>query len=345
MPRRRLSTAKKLTFAVVPLLAALLLGELIARVARDPLYFGSFRLLRVDQVKRGYPAMLDPLLGYAPRPGAATDDSRWGTTVTIDAHGFRSNGQPTPEGPRIVAVGDSFTFGDEVHDHESWPAALERELGSPVINGGVFGYSLGQAVLRAERILDAFPAQWLVLAFIENNMFRNECSRRYSPIPYFDAVDGQLVVHPPAEHSAVPPDEQAARELKNWIGYSALADAFLAHTATEWWIGEKQVRALPHGRGVESSLLLIDRIAAYCAARRCRLLVALLGTRAPDGARAVLARAQRHGATVLDQPALLDAARTAGDPDPEAGLFDGHPTPAGNAWVARHVAASIRAAQ
>ncbi|MGA0868116.1 MAG: hypothetical protein ACO3UM_04225, partial [Planctomycetota bacterium] len=113
---------KKIAFALIPLLAFLLFGECVARLARGPLYFESFRLTRIDQVRRGYPAMPDPELGYVPRPGAATDDSRWGTTVSIDADGFRSNGQPRPaRGRTIVAVGDSFTFGDQVHDHESWP--------------------------------------------------------------------------------------------------------------------------------------------------------------------------------------------------------------------------------
>jgi hypothetical protein len=46
-------------------------------------------------------------------------------------------------------VGDSFTFGDQVSNHETWPACLERKTGTGVANAGVFGYGGAQSVLRA----------------------------------------------------------------------------------------------------------------------------------------------------------------------------------------------------
>jgi hypothetical protein len=61
-----------------------------------------------------YPARYDPLLGYAPTPGV---HDLSGAVATIDARGLRENGGPAPPpGPSILAVGDSFTFGDEVGD-------------------------------------------------------------------------------------------------------------------------------------------------------------------------------------------------------------------------------------
>jgi hypothetical protein len=342
---RRLPLWKKLLFALLPLLASLLVAEIVTRLVRGPLYFESFRLLRIDQVRRGYPAVRDPVLGYAPRPGAATEDSRWGTRVTIDAAGCRSNGQPRPPGPRIVAVGDSFTFGDQVDDEASWPAALERELGQPVVNGGVFGYSLGQAVLRAEQLLASEPAEWLVVGLFGDDVFRNEYSKRYSPIPYFDVVDGALAVHLPGEGEAIDAEEQAARAFKNLLGHSALLDAVLGNLAKDWWINdEKLVRALPEGRGLPASLLLIDRIATFCAARGCRLAVLLIADVGGEPGRAALARAGERGALTVDLPAILAAERT-GDPDLQARLFDGHLTAAGNAWAARHLAAALRSAR
>jgi hypothetical protein len=65
------------------------LGELIARVVRAPLHFARYRGLRVDLMRRGYPAVPDPTLGYAPKPGFAAADNHWGTQVTIDAEGCR----------------------------------------------------------------------------------------------------------------------------------------------------------------------------------------------------------------------------------------------------------------
>ena len=43
-----------------------------------------------------------------------------------------------------MAVGDSFTFGDEVNDGQTWPAQLQQLTGRRVINGGVSGYGFDQ---------------------------------------------------------------------------------------------------------------------------------------------------------------------------------------------------------
>ena len=53
--------------------------------------------------------------------------------VTIRKDGFRSNGsEPPPLLADVLVVGDSFTFGDNVSDNETWPACLERKLGQGV---------------------------------------------------------------------------------------------------------------------------------------------------------------------------------------------------------------------
>src|SRR5262245_43044390 len=93
--RAGLTRRKKLLFAFLPLLL-LLGGELIARLVRGPLHFGSFRAMRVDQMQRGYPATPDPTLGYAPKPGFAEASNHWGTRVSIDEAGLRRNGAGAP---------------------------------------------------------------------------------------------------------------------------------------------------------------------------------------------------------------------------------------------------------
>ena len=147
-----ISTRKKLVFGLAPLMFLLLASEIVARVDRGTLLrLEKHRLLRLERVRRGYPSMHDPRLGYVPIPSYSSRDNLWQKQVSIDENGFRSNGSVNrPEGRPIVAVGDSFTFGDEVNDDETWPAWLEKTLERPVINGGVFGYSFGQSILRAE---------------------------------------------------------------------------------------------------------------------------------------------------------------------------------------------------
>ena len=103
---------------------------------------------RISLLRSGYPGQFDAELGYIPQPGYSGIANVWGTHVTIDEQGIRSNGQQPPDiggAPSILALGDSFVFGDQVSNAESWPAQLEAKLRRRVINAGVFGYGLDQS--------------------------------------------------------------------------------------------------------------------------------------------------------------------------------------------------------
>lgn len=112
----------------------------------------------------------DPDLGYAPNPGF--DDVivalGWDNVeTTIDADGFRvTNTDFADRAADILVVGDSFTFGDQVSNHETWAACLERRLDRRVQNGGVFGYGAAQALLRAELELEKRPYGAVVLSIL-----------------------------------------------------------------------------------------------------------------------------------------------------------------------------------
>jgi hypothetical protein len=340
-----LTLRKKLLFALVPLALVALGAESLTRLLRAPLHFSSFRELRVDQVRRGYPAVHDDLLGYVPCAGFSSKDNHWGTRVTIDADGFRSNGAPAPPGRAIVAVGDSFTFGDQVNDGETWPAYLERALNQPVRNGGVFGYSLAQAILRAEQAAARLRAEWIVVSLIPDDITRCELKKRYAPTPYFDVVGGALVLRNVPVCDTSDPDELRHRAWKDALGHSALLDATLSHVCPQWWIvDQKEVRAHPPGQGAEIALLLVDRIAAFARAHACGVMFVLQGEDSTPAADAVLARARAAGLPAVDLIAAYRA-EAARDPGAKRRLFAGHMTPAGNAWAAQHIAAALRAAR
>ena len=70
--------------------------------------------------------------------------------MTIDDEGFRTNDGTAPTaGASILVTGDSFTFGDQVSNNETWAACLERKTGRETDNGGVFGFGAAQALKRA----------------------------------------------------------------------------------------------------------------------------------------------------------------------------------------------------
>ena len=342
--RRRIPLRTKLLFAFAPLMALLVVAELAMRIARDPTHFGSFRDLRLDQAKRGYPARPDPQLGYAPIPGHATERSRWGTRVHIDADGLRSNGPGAPGAlPGIIAVGDSFTFGDQVHDEESWPAQLAHRLDQRVWNGGVFGYSLTQAALRAEALLQGRQAAWVVLSIIPDDIQRSEFRRRYTSVPWFEIRDGKLVLCnvPVQEHAS--PEEAAARRFKDLLGHSALVDGVLAEVAKAWWVtDQKEQRIDPPVRGADLAPRIVDRLHAACTAAGARLLVVVQGE-GPHlfGSDAMLEHARTRGIPTLDLIAAYRDALAA-DPSVRDRWFDGHMTAAGNGWVAERIAETLR---
>ncbi len=350
---RRFSRRKKVVFAAVPLLALLAVGELLARSFRErhafaPVTTGSYRDQRIDLIRRGYPAAHDPLLGYVPRPGFASAENRWGVMVSIDGDTLRNNGpKPRPAGPGVLAVGDSFTFGDQVGDADTWPAALERQLRRPVWNGGVFGYSFAQTVLRAERLLAALPVATLVASVIPDDIKRCELSKRFTEVPWFELVDGELVLKnvpvPDSDRSAL--DRQWARRL---LGHSALCDTVFWNVAPTWWVGDpREVVAHPRGRGRAIAAKLLDRLAATCRERHVALLLVLQDVAEPsaegrEDGRALIAHANASAVPWLDLQAEFDLL-AATDPGLKQRYFQGHMSAAGNQWVASRIAEVLAA--
>jgi hypothetical protein len=77
----------------------------------------------------------------------------------------------TPDRPRVLFVGDSFTFGDYVDDEETLPAQVQARLGThiEVLNGGVGGSTITDQRVFLERLLVLQPTL-VVLVFFENDL-------------------------------------------------------------------------------------------------------------------------------------------------------------------------------
>jgi hypothetical protein len=98
----------------------------------------------------------DKQLGYVPHANFSSivDAPGYGwnsVSVNIDERSFRKNDLLiSAVTPKVLAVGDSFTFGDQVSDFDTWPACLQKKFGQGVVNAGVFGYGAAQALKRAK---------------------------------------------------------------------------------------------------------------------------------------------------------------------------------------------------
>lgn len=333
---RTIPTGRKVAFACVAVVLFFFLlfvaGEFASRA-----YHG--RLLSTDHVlsdwllhggNAEYPTQFDSHTGWSLRPIASVVDPRRGCTYTIDDHGFRSNGQAAPlSDSRILAIGDSFTFGCEVNDNDTWPAHLERLAGTPVVNGGVVAFGIDQMILHAERIVPQVKPSMIVLAYIPDDIERCGFSARQGLKPYFDIDRSGLVPRQqPVPNVAVASQIGVVR----WaLGYSCLLSdiaSFRADWFASLYVGEYYKQAHYDGKAV----------ACHLMARLARL---------SETSPVLVVRIEQEPST--DQP-VLSAAQLAGldthlvvvgnDSDLYApGL---HLSNKGNAKVARSLAAFVK---
>ena len=117
----------------------------------------------------------DTLLGWTTGPSRSSKDSMY----LSSSEGIRSGELGIAYGARVsrrrvALVGDSFTFGLDVPFADSWASQLETQLGDKfdVLDFGVDGYGVDQAVLRFER--DALPLHPAIsiLGFINHDLYR-----------------------------------------------------------------------------------------------------------------------------------------------------------------------------
>lgn len=144
----------------------------------------------------------DPDLGWGPAPGRRVFDT---FAQEVVPPGVRVTGVAASPGARRVAlVGDSFTFGHDVDDVDTWAAGLARRRPDlEVLNFGVDGYGHDQMLLRTRR--DVLPARpdVVVLGFVHVDVLRNGLARfrRLRPVVTL-GPDGLAVTGTPVPTAA-----------------------------------------------------------------------------------------------------------------------------------------------
>lgn len=120
---------------------------------------------------------------------------------------------------RVAAFGDSFVYGNEVEDNETWSHLIEvTDDGLEVLNYGVGGYGTDQAFLRYLKDADELRPDLVILGFTPvslrriENRYRRFISHWEWPLskPRFLLDNGRLVLLPPGL-----PDEASLRRLRN----------------------------------------------------------------------------------------------------------------------------------
>ncbi len=177
--------------------------------------FMGIRSQNVKSLNTYYPFdVYDPIRGWALGPGLSNLEVFDKKTLSSNSRGLRGSSEHTYEKSagtlRILSFGDSFTFGEEVSDNETFSYNLEKLLpGSEVINFGVHGYGHDQMLLYLREEGIKYHPDIVILGFVVLDMERNMLSFRDYAKPRFVLDGGRLVL----TNTPVPrPEETLARE-------------------------------------------------------------------------------------------------------------------------------------
>lgn len=223
----------------------------------------------------------DPEISHVLRPNqqAYTHDK----PVSVNSLGLRDreyDPKPARGVRRVLAIGDSQTFGNGVAEADSWPKQVERQLnekaqadgvkGWEVLNAGIPGTDSWQHEIWLGRLLDAYAPDAVVLGF-----YVNDVSPSYVP----------------KKSSATSKTNTRIKRLGYIAKRSALVNLVLQRLATR-----EQIARMKAGRAVSEFILTgeanerIDRgweqvdsslgaMQEKCTARGIAFLVAVLPRR------------------------------------------------------------------
>lgn len=215
--------AKRFLFTLASLAMLAMIGEGLARVAMPFVEHGaddaSHRRLWVAEhsdtreIYYEFDAF-DPALGWRSKPKLRDRVVFGDKTLNTNSLGLRGRREydilKQPGSTRILVLGDSFTFGDEVSDNETFSHYLGELLpNAEVMNFGMHGYGHDQMLLLYREVGRQFRPDVVVLGFVYSDIYRNLLSFRDYSKPRFVADGKGLRL----DNSPVPtPEETLARE-------------------------------------------------------------------------------------------------------------------------------------
>lgn len=297
--------------------------------------------LAAERTHRVRGLRFDPLLGWRPLPNVV----RWGADWSADeaartnSDGWRdAEFTRAAEGrARIVAIGDSFTWGAGVDYGERWTEFLENEgARRDVLNLGVNAFGSDQEMLLLEHDgLRYEPDAVVVMLFLGNDSSDIYYERHFDwPKPYCVPVAGGLRVVAP---------------VKTW-DVTLRESSYLGELAFRG-IGrclERNVRAsaLEHVDPVELLVAIVARMHTSCAAAEVPMICVLVYPKEravePPQERelAIAATLRARGVSLVDLHAVFARGVATG-----AKLFlsDGHWTPEGHALAGSEIERALAA--
>lgn len=159
----------RLALVVGGLLGGLLAVELGARLAR-PHDAADLLFNAPDNAPDGLYTSSRTLV-QVPTPGFRGVQSSLGYRVDLRVNSLSlRGGEPGPkQGPRWLALGDSFTFAAQVSEADSFVQRLAQALDVEVFNAGADGYGTWPALLRYQQLDPVLDVDGVLLTFFVGN--------------------------------------------------------------------------------------------------------------------------------------------------------------------------------
>ena len=243
---------------VLGLLLAFFLGEIVNRVAYRSLLTSDNFILRDFSLEREQHYQSDPVLSWSHKANTKNTAPTlkrpqlkpWQFTIrTFDENSFRNHPQVNVDRLRlkskpIITLGDSFTFGGDVNDEESWPFHLEQLSGYPILNAGVNRYGLDQSFLQLNRIIKSgLRPKAVILSITPLNVSRTTLTHLIATTslkprakPYFLPLeDSNLELHLSSPETFKP--NYKLGPARNILGKSALVHSILSLISFKYWYG------------------------------------------------------------------------------------------------------------
>ncbi len=289
---------------------------------RDP-DSNDFWILRLrgtpqSEIHRAENTVYDDHLGWRAKPSFALGNTHQNSR---GARGSREHAAlKSPGTQRIITIGDSFTWGFDVDDEETYAARLEALLpATEVINLGVSGYGTDQQVLLWEQEGAGYQPDLVLLGFFVHNFHRNGQMVFQYPKPYF-VVDPQATGGLRLSGVPVPTIEKIFdNELFPVAASSRVVDAgrfgWNKLARRLGWFDPAQA----HRNKVEIAQLLLERLDGSTRAAGARLVVVVIPPKAGtinDAvfiANTVVDACERLAIPVHDLTAMFDNLEASGE--------------------------------
>jgi carbamoyltransferase len=238
-------------------------GRILEGGSRAPLSLRSLGVFLFNQTTHRMLVQQDSAVGhrFVPNLKARIPGEDGGYFVVTNSLGFRSDFEferASGSRPRILMFGDSYTAGDNVANADRYSDKLAALLGVEVQNYGIPGTGTDQHLLVHRKYAKDVEADLVMICVQIDSFHRIQLSHRPSidrvtgrrvlvPKPYFELVDGQLVLR------QVPvPIERPFADEEDGTSNGKREDSW-KEFALKWYTRVPYLKELRHSKPLQSA--------------------------------------------------------------------------------------------